>query len=145
MSGSLERDIAELAENAGVSRSEYARRVLKQHVTEQYAEDINREARAEERIEAIVERGKDEIRAELEEFTRTARMIQELTARAGVYSIANFELDKRDHKDAYRREALSTGARRLHGDLLDGVDLDLDVDAEDLAEGAQFPWETDNE
>lgn len=146
LSGSLKRDIDEMANDAGMTTSTYVRRVLKNHVTDEKADEIAREARAKEQIEEVAAIATDQIQQEVEEFTETAKAIQQLTARAGVYSVANFELQKQEFNDTHRRDALSTGARRLRDDLLDGLDLDPEEipesEAADDAPGGR-PWETD--
>lgn len=61
-----------------------------------------RELNAEERIEGLLADVRD-LHADM----------SNMTARAGVYSIANFELLKRDHTDSLRQDALDTGSQRL--------------------------------
>lgn len=148
LSGSLKRDIEEMAAEAGMSKSKYARKVLKNHVTDEKADDIAREARAKEQIEEVASIATKQIQQEVEEFTSTAKAIQQLTARAGVYSVANFELNGQDFNDTYRRDALSTGARRLRKDLLENIDIDPEeipeYDQADDSPGGR-PWDTDEE
>lgn len=150
VSGSLKREIDDMAHEAGVTTSAYLRRMMKQHVTEEKVDEIAYEVRAEERLEEITTLAKDEIRREIEEFNETAKAVQELTARAGVYSVANFELQARQHTGGQPKTALATGSRRLRENLLEGLDLDIDpeeipeTDGENDAPGGR-PWETDEE
>lgn len=146
-SGSLKRDAEDLAAAHGLSVSELMRETLKRRIHEENKENVVRESKAEERIENLIAQGKDEIRQEvrqdLSEFKEVAQQVQEVTAKTGVYTIANWELIKGDVSDGKRQHALSTGSSRLRDDLLEGLDLDpeaVEVDEND-SNGSSKPWE----
>jgi len=98
------------AQQEGMDVSPYIDTVLRRYFTLEAEEQISHEARAAERIEELVALGKDELR----ELTRE---IADMNAKMGVYAAANFELLKRDHPDARRRDALATASDRLQKDL----------------------------
>ena len=70
------------------------------------ADERLRELNAEERIDGLLADVRD-LHADM----------AAMTARAGTYSIANFELLKRDHPDSLRQDALDTGSRWLRTPL----------------------------
>lgn len=119
------REIRERAEAENRSMSEYAARAIRVHLEEEKASEIDAETRVEEAMQEIVALGKDELR-------RTARQIAGMNARMGVYSVANWELIKQEHPDAVRRDALSTGSRRLRKSLDAPLADELGVDPADL-------------
>jgi hypothetical protein len=125
------REIRERADDADTSMSDWAATAVRQRLADQSAREISAETRVEEAMQEIVALGKDEIR-------RTARQIAGMNARMGVYSIANWELIKREHADAKRRDALSVGSRRLRksvdASIADELGVDPDALADDLAD-----------
>lgn len=131
---SLKRDIREIAEENDQSISEFVRDILKKEVAEQKRHDVVRETKAAEKLEQIIAQGKDEIRQEIKEFNQTAKAVQSLTARAGVYSVANYEMIRQDESisQTMQNDARSTGARRLRKDIIE--DLDLGIDVEEIPE-----------
>ena len=116
----LKREIDRLAEADDVSRSEYLFQLLADAVEREAADDFAQEINAEARIRELIEIATDEM-------TQATEEMRDMQAKAGAYAAANFELMKSDHKDAMRRDALRTGARRLR--------QDLDVVADDLDSG----------
>ena len=120
----MKRDIRERANESDESMSAIARRAIQQYLSEERAAELNTETLVEERIEELVSVGIDEI-------TKTASQIAKMNAKMGVYSVANWELLKQSHPDAKRRDALSTGSRRLQTDLSEGIVSDLDIETTD--------------
>jgi chromatin remodeling complex protein RSC6 len=131
---SLKRDIRELADESDQSVSEFIRDLLKEEVAKQKRHDVVRETKAADKIERVIAEGKDEIRQEIKEFNKTAKAVQSLTARAGVYSVRNWELVKQDHSQTMQNDARSTAARRLQKDILEDLDLDLEDEIEEIEE-----------
>jgi hypothetical protein len=131
---SLKRDVREIADDRDQSVSEFVRELLKDEVAEAKRHDVVRETKAAEKIERVIAEGKDEIRQEIEEFNKTAEAVQSLTARAGVYSVANFELNvaHQDHSQTMVDDAFSTGSETLREDIIE--DLDLDISPDDIPE-----------
>lgn len=146
VSSSLKRDIQEIA--GSEATSVYVRKLLKQHVIEKKADDIDREAKAEEKIEKVAQKATDQIEEEVKKLNTTARQLQQLMGRSGAYSVANYELLKYQHDipEGMRDDARKTGARRLSKDFLEGVELspadigiaDDDTETED---SAAMPWD----
>jgi hypothetical protein len=110
------------ADDADQSISTYLRDMTLGHLRREAQDELASEVRAEERIQELISTG-------VERMERTAEQMADMQAKAGVYAAANFELMKTDHKDAQRRDALSTGARRLRQDV-DAVHAELDDTAE---------------
>lgn len=126
----LKREIDRLAEADDVSRSEYLFQLLADAVEREAADDFAQEINAEARIRELIEIATDEM-------TQATEEMRDMQAKAGAYAAANFELMKSDHKDAMRRDALRTGARRLR--------QDLDVVADDLDSGGAERRESDED
>lgn len=118
------RDIRERAEETDESMSSIAREAIRQYLSEERAKELNTQTLVEERIEELVSIGIDEL-------TETANQIAKMNAKMGVYSVANFEMIKQQHPDAMRRDALSTGSKRLKKDLNEGILSDLDIGTTD--------------
>lgn len=112
----------ERVEDSSETISSYANRAIEQRLQAEADDDFAREVRAEERIRELVSVATDEVKQ------ATAEM-RDLNAKTGAYAAANFELLKDGHKDAMRRDALSTGSRRMRKDL-DVVQNELGGDAE---------------
>lgn len=154
-SGSLKRDIAEIAQAHGEDVSPYVRQILKNHIAQQHKEDIERKARAEDRIEAAASLGRDQIQQEIKTFDERAQDMQILAAKAGAYAVAAFRLQAENTGDTYAREALQSGRKAMRENLLadlpvaaDELDLpgiDEAAEAETAAEGDEastvMPWE----
>lgn len=94
------------AEEAGESVSSYVYKLMQRQRKAEAVDQAATDLSAEEKIESMVADARDEIE-------QVADDIRDLNARAGVYSVANFELLKHSFPDAQRADALSTGARRL--------------------------------
>lgn len=121
------REIRERADDADTSMSDWAATAVRQRLADQSAREISAETRVEEAMQEIVALGKDELR-------KTARQIAGMNARMGVYSIANWELIKQEYPDASRRDALSTGSKRLRKSVDAPIADELGVDPDDLAD-----------
>lgn len=119
------KELEERAEEQDQALSKYCMSVLRDHLDDERAAEIDAETRVEEAMQEIVALGKDELR-------RTARQIAGMNARMGVYSIANWELIKQEYPDAQRRDALSTGSRRLRKSVDAPLADELGVDPDDL-------------
>jgi hypothetical protein len=119
------KELQERADEHDRSLSEHCMTVLRDHLDAERKREIDAESRVEQAMQEIVALGKDELR-------RTARQIAGMNARMGVYSIANWELLKRGHPDAERRDALSTGSRRLRKSVDAPLADELGVDPDDL-------------
>lgn len=118
----LKQEVKQRAEDEGQTVSEYLNRLIRRQLQMEAEDAIASEVHAEERIQELTAIAVDEMRE------ATAEM-RDLNAKTGAYAAANFELLKSDHKDATRRDALSTGSRRMR--------KDLDVVADDLGGGAE--------
>lgn len=114
------RALRERADAEERSMSDITRRAIQSYLEAERAAELDAQTLVEERIEELISIGIDEL-------TQTARQIADMNAKMGVYSVANFEMIKQNHPDAMRRDALSTGSRRLRGSL-DGELID-DLDA----------------
>lgn len=145
VSSSLKRDIEELSGTTPVSK--YVRKLLKQHVVEMNAKEIDREASAEEKIEKVAQRATDEIAAEVEEFRKTAKAIQSLTARGAFYGVASWEVVKQGESQTMRNDARSTASRRLRKDIIEDLELEIDpeeiedIEDEQSEKTSSKPWE----
>jgi hypothetical protein len=103
---------------------------------QQDAQDaIASETRAEDRLQELINVG-------TEEMANIAREIRDMNAKYGAYAIANFELMKHDHTDHVRKQALSTGARRIRQDL-DVVTQELAADVETGDDPTDAPTASD--
>lgn len=100
------------ADEAGETLSSYVYKLAQAERSRRGVEQAATELSAEERIEALIADATDT----LEEIAEDTK---DLNARAGAYSIANFELLKQNYPDARRKEVLETGARRLRSPLED--------------------------
>ncbi|ADJ16963.1 hypothetical protein [Halalkalicoccus jeotgali] len=131
------------ANDAGETLSSYVYKLMQAERQRQNLDQSATELSAEERIEALIAEGTDA----LEEI---AEDIRDMNARAGTYSVANFELLKQNYPDARRREVLQTGARRLRYPLEEHTDLSseesnsADSDAETDDKDDDGPTEVDD-
>lgn len=110
------------ADAADETLSGYVNDVVQDHLRRKATDELEDHVHAEDRIRALTAEASDEVR-------QATREIADMNAKMGAYAVATFELLKDDHKDARRREALSTGARRLREDL-DTTLADFDGGAE---------------
>lgn len=122
------RALRERADAEERSMSDLARRAIHDYLEGERAAEIGAQTLVEERIEELVSIGIDEL-------TQTAQQIADMNAKMGVYSVANFELIKQNHPDAMRRDALSTGSRRLRDSLNGEILADLAGPPADPADG----------
>lgn len=121
-------ELEQRADDQGDSLSGVINGMIDQQLQQDAQDAIASETRAEERLQELIQVG-------TEEMTEIAREIRDMNAKFGAYSIANFELMKHDHTDHVRKQALSTGARRIRQDL-DAVTDDL---AAETASGEDGP------
>lgn len=122
VSETTKKEVQERAREQDKSVSTYVADLIRHEMQREATDNLSSEIRAEERLEELIALGKDEMR-------ETAREIAEMHAKTGTYAAANFELLKRDHKDALRRDALSTGSRRVR-EPLDETLADLETPGE---------------
>ncbi|WP_122088925.1 hypothetical protein [Halalkalicoccus subterraneus] len=100
------------ASEEGETLSSYVYKLAQAERKRRGVEKAATDLSAEERIEALIAEAK-------EDLTEIVEDTKDLNARAGAYSIANFELLKQNHPDPRRQEVLATGARRLRYPLED--------------------------
>jgi predicted transcriptional regulator YheO len=106
----LKRDLETLADEAELSLSAYVAQLLDRHVNEEEIAQKNRELRAEQRITNLVAEAHDRI-------VQDSEQMRELLAKQAVYTVALWELEKRDAGDLLRQDALEVGAERLREDI----------------------------
>lgn len=126
VSQTTKSEVQERARQADKSVSTYVADLLRREMQREAADNLAAETRAEERLEELVELGKDEMR-------QVARDIADMHAKTGTYAAANFELLKHNHKDAIRRDALGTASRRIR-EPLDETLANLDSEGQSLDE-----------
>lgn len=122
VSETTKSEVTERARLADKSVSTYVADLLRREMRREASDNLAAETRAEERLEELIALGKDEMR-------QTAREIADMHAKTGTYAAANFELLKRDYNDTLRRDALSTGSRRVR-EPLDETLANLDSEGE---------------
>jgi hypothetical protein len=132
----LERE----ADDADMSLSAYASTLIDRQWQREDTDEAAQELGAEEKVEQIVADAKDELVGIARDVEQRNEDVADMTARAGSYSIANFELlkDEFDPAEARKAQTLLTGSRRLREPLEEHPDRDLDVDPDD-------PDETDED
>jgi hypothetical protein len=122
------RELDELADDQDTTRSTVVFELVREGLRREREGAVSAETRASERLQDLLDDG-------LTDMEDTAREIQDLNAKTGVYAVAAFELVKQQHGEAAIREALQTGARRLReddvDDLASGGDDDQGATAED--------------
>ena len=125
----LERE----AEDAGMSLSGYASTLIDRQWKREDADEAAQELGAEEKVEQIVADARDDLTSIARDVERRNEDVVDMTARAGSYSIANFELlkDEFDPAESRKAETLLTGSRRLRSPLEEHPDRDLDVDPDE--------------
>lgn len=109
------------AENLAVSK--YLNQVIDRQMQMEAENEVSAQTRATEQLQRVIDDGERQLR-------EVVREIADMNAKMGVYAVANFELLKNEYKDAYRRDALKTGSRRLRADV-DETIAELDSDADD--------------
>ena len=129
----LERE----ADEADMSLSGYCMSLIERQWEAEDVEAAADRMDAEEKVEQIVADARDELTSIARDVEQRNEDVADMTARAGSYSIANFELlkDAHDPAEARKAETLLTGSRRLREPLEDHPDRDLDVDP-DEADGS---------
>ena len=129
----LERE----ADEAGMSLSGYCMSLIERQWEAEDVEAAADRMDAEEKVEQIVADARDELTSIARDVEQRNEDVADMTARAGSYSIANFELlkDAHDPAEARKAETLLAGSRRLREPLEEHPDRDLDVDP-DEADGS---------
>ncbi|WP_139231279.1 hypothetical protein [Halostagnicola kamekurae] len=122
------RELDELADEQDTTRSTLVFELVREGLRREREGAVSAETRAAERLQDLLDDG-------LSDMEHTAREIQDLNAKTGVYAVAAFELVKKHHGEAAIREALQTGSRRLReddvDDLTSGEDDDQDSTGQD--------------
>lgn len=108
------------AENLAVSK--YLNRLIDRQMQMEAENEVSAQTCATEQLQRVIDDGERQLR-------EVVREIADMNAKMGVYAVANFELLKSDYKDAYRRDALKTGSRRLRADV-DETIVELDSDGD---------------
>ncbi|MCL7417449.1 MAG: hypothetical protein M8354_06380 [Halalkalicoccus sp.] len=116
------------ADDEGETLSSYVYKLAQAERKRRGVEKAATDLSAEERIEALIAEATDT----LEEIAQDTK---DLNARAGAYSVANFELLKQNYPDVRRKEVLQTGSRRLRypleeHDITDDTDDQEDTDSD---------------
>ncbi len=145
----LERE----ADDAGMSLSGYVMHLVERQWQAQDTEATADQLDVEEKVERIVADARDELLGIARSVEQRNDDVADMTARAGAYSIANFELhkDEFDPPEARKAEALLTGSRRLRDPIDEHPDRDLDTDeasddaTEQTEEGSIFDRLRDKE
>jgi hypothetical protein len=102
----LKESIELQADRSGQSQNEWVRDACRRKIKAERQESALEATNAEQRLEALIQQVADEV----DEVTQGYR---DLMAKTGVYTIANWELIKRDYSDVQRRQVLETGRQRL--------------------------------
>jgi hypothetical protein len=125
----LERE----AEDADMSLSGYCMSLIERQWKREDAEAAADQMDAEEKVEQIVADARDELVGIARSVDQRNQDVADMTARAGSYSIANFELlkDEFDPAESRKAETLLTGSRRLREPLAEHPDRDLDIDPDE--------------
>ena len=125
----LERE----ADEADMSLSGYCMSLIERQWEAEDVEAAADRMDAEEKVEQIVADARDELTSIVRDVEQRNEDVADMTARAGSYSIANFELlkDEFDPAESRKAETLLTGSRRLRDPLEDHPDRDLDVDPDE--------------
>ena len=125
----LDREAGE----ANMSRSGYVLSAIQRQWLDEDADEAADRMNAEEKVEQIVADARDELVGIARSVEDRNEAVADMTARAGSYSIANFELlkDEFDPAESRKAETLLTGSRRLREPLDEHPDRDLDVDPDE--------------
>lgn len=112
----LKQELERNAADEDQTVSTYAASLLERQLQADATDQITREQDAEERLNELIALGKDELIQMGTEITELQQDIRELHAKTGVYAVANWEVLKQGVDDDARRDALSTGSKRLRDD-----------------------------
>jgi hypothetical protein len=125
VSDSMLNRIENEAEDANKSRSKYLRDILQGHWDDQDLQRLNDDLQLEEKVERIAADARDELTRIAESVEQRNNDVADMTARAGVYSIANYEMLKTIHTPSEKRKkkSLLIGSRRLREPLDDHADF----------------------
>lgn len=126
------------ADEAGETLSSYCYKLMQAQREREGLDKAATDLNAEERMLRLLADGEER----LEEI---AEEIKDINARAGAYSVANFELLKQDYPDAKRRDVLETGARRLRYPLEEHADLSDQGETDTAQNEPQEPQSTETE
>lgn len=127
------------AEERGLSVSSYFMDAVERQWEREDIEAAADQLAVEEKVEQIVADARDELLGIARSVERRNDDVADMTARAGTYSIANFELLKDEFEPAESRkaESLLIGSRRLRQPIDEHPDRDLDTE-EDEEENAEY-------
>ena len=119
-------EIERKAATEDMTISSYLNRLISRQLAMEAENEIASTARAADQLQTLIDRGTRQLRDATED-------LQEMNAKMGVYTIANFELMKGAHGQPEIRDALSTGSRRLRDDLDFGAELAEASETTDLS------------
>jgi hypothetical protein len=116
------------ADDRNMSRSGYVLSAVQRQWRDDDADEAADRLDAEEKVEQIVADARDELTSIARDVEQRNEDVADMTARAGSYSIASFELLKVAHDlaEARKAETLLTGSRRLREPLDEHPDGDRD-------------------
>jgi len=131
-----DEELSRLDREAGerdMSRSAHILATIQRQWLAEDADEAADRMNAEEKVEQIVADARDELVGIARDVEQRNEDVADMTARAGSYSIANFELlkDEFDPAESRKAETLLTGSRRLRSPLEEHPDRDLDVDPDE--------------
>lgn len=106
LSTDLKQSIETQSDRNDQTQNEWVRDAIRRKLKNERQESVIESTNAEQRLEALIKQVSDEI----DEVTQGYR---DLMAKTGVYTIANWELIKRDYSDVQRQQVLETGRKRL--------------------------------
>lgn len=115
------------ADSQGVSVSSYFMQAVERQWERDDVEAAADQLAVEEKVEQIVADARDELVGIARAVERRNDDVADMTARAGSYSIANFELlkDEFDPAESRKAESLLVGSRRLRKPIDEHPDRDL--------------------
>jgi hypothetical protein len=127
------------AESQGVSVSSYFMQAVERQWERDDVEAAADQLAVEEKVEQIVADARDELLGIARSVERRNDDVADMTARAGTYSIANFELmkDEFDPAESRKAESLLIGSRRLRQPIDEHPDRDLDAEEDEEEEHAE--------
>jgi transposase-like protein len=127
----MKQAISAAADRADMPMAAWMRQAAERQLRAERQDELVETTQAEQRIERLIDQATTEI-------SQAAEGMHEITAKTGVYTIANWELLKTGFSDPKRQQALSTGSQRLRDDL-EALGLDVPEPepqpADDTADG----------
>lgn len=109
VSPQLKEEIEREADRRDLSTSSLVEAYCRRGLRQDREDELAAETEAARRLGDVLDQG-------LDDFQDTARHIQNLNAKTGVYAVAAFELLKREYPEQTVKKALQTGSRRLRAD-----------------------------